>query len=398
MSDRWGNDTSGTSESIAAWDTAWDEFLHFHDDPMATLATANETDDTFVLGPVLCSLYNVTAGSPLASPAVQVDLARAISRASTDRDRAHAAALESAAAGNFTVAANAWADLAATGDFAAYRFAHDLYLHVGDADRRLDASNRSRHHWIDKPGENFIDGMHAFTLEESGRYNEAQAYGRTALEADPLDLWARHALAHVYEHTNDTDASIALLRDTTDVWASQDGLAVHVWWHLALRLLADGAITDVLEIFDDQLPSATTPFRLCDATSLLWRAELAGHDVGDRWDAMADRWDDIDARHTCGFLDLHAALAYIRRPGHTGAARWFDGLASRPHGGAEIDDIFRQVARPLIDGLRSHAGGDAHALTHTLADLGDTTARIGGSVAQREIITLTANPSTGAPS
>ena len=396
MIDRWGNTTTGRPESVTAWDHAWEEFLHFHGDPMATLAKANEHDESFVLGPVLCSLYNVLAGSPLGSTSVQDDRARAEARAVTDRDRAHAEALSLATAGNFTAAAAGWADLAAEGDFAAYHFAHDIYLHIGDADRRLDASIRSRQNWIDRPGENFINGMHSFALEESGRYNEAEASGRTALDADPLDLWARHALAHVYEHTNDTDASIALLRDTSDVWATQDGLAMHIWWHLALRLLAVGAITDVLEIFDEQLPNATTAFRLCDATSLLWRSELAGHDVGTRWDAIADRWDGVAARHSCAFLDLHAALAYIRRPEHPGAARWFNGLAARPDGNAEIDVIFRDVARPLIDGLRANAAGDAQALNRTLAELGGATARIGGSIVQRDIITLTATPNTGA--
>ncbi|MBT5138885.1 MAG: hypothetical protein HOH36_14985 [Acidimicrobiaceae bacterium] len=398
MTDRWGDTTTGSDESVTAWDHAWEEFLHFHDDPIVTLSHANERDESFVLGPVLCSLYNILAGSPLDSPPVQVDRARAQARATTDRDRAHAKALGHAATGNFTTAATVWADLAAEGDFAAYRFAHDTYLHVGDADRRLETSKRSRQNWIDQPGENFIDGMHSFALEESGHYNEAVVYGRTALDADPRDLWARHALAHVYEHTNDTDASIALLRDTSEIWATQDGLAMHIWWHLALRLLAVGAATDVLEIFDEQLPNATTAFRLCDATSLLWRSELAGHDVGDRWDAIADRWDNITARHSCGFLDLHAALAYIRRPEHPGAARWFNGLALRPDGNTEIDGTFRDVARPLIDGLRANAAGDAHALNRTLAQLDGATARLGGSIAQRDIITLTATPCTGAAS
>ncbi len=389
MTDRWGDDTTGTAESIEAWDTAWEEFLHFHGDPLATLAAVNESDGSFVLGPVLCALYNITAGSPLNAPAVVDDLARARERAATDRDRGHANALALAAAGNFTAAADAWADLAANRDFAAYRFAHDLYLHVGDRDRRLSASERTRQQWIDRPGENFIDGMHSFTLEESGRYNEAIAYGQAALDADPLDLWARHALAHVYEHTNDTESATHLLRDTSDVWAPQDGLAMHVWWHLALRLLAVGAIADVLEIFDEQLPTATTAFRLCDATSLLWRAELAGHDVGDRWDAVADRWDSIANRHTCGFLDLHAALAYIRRPGHPGAGRWFDGLAARPDGDSEIDEVFADVARPLIAALRQN---DPITLDRLAVDI----RRIGGSEAQREIVTQT-RLSMGAP-
>ena len=54
-------------------------------------------------------------------------------------------------------------------------------------------------------------GQHTFALEEVGRYDEAEELGRAALGLDPDDLCARHALAHVYESTDDTPAARELL-------------------------------------------------------------------------------------------------------------------------------------------------------------------------------------------
>jgi hypothetical protein len=236
--------------------------------------------------------------------------------------------------------------------------------------------------------------MHSFALNEVGRFDAAEAAGRRALDADPLDLWARHALAHVYEDRTDSVASLELLEQTEDVWSAQDLLATHIWWHLALRLLALGDVDRVLSIFDAQLGSATTPFRLCDMSSLLWRMELDGADVGDRWAVLADRWDAVVERHTCGFLDLHAALTFLRDPLHPGGRRWFDGLRNRPRGDAEIDAIFAEVVQPLVEGFRARAAGDLVAFHTTLDRLGQSTHRIGGSNAQRALITLTRDRTT----
>ncbi len=376
--DRWGADIGGSPESIAAWNEAWDRFLHFTGDPLELLADANEHDDEFVMGSVLQGLYAVTAGSPLDAPAVRTAVERATSRGAGP----HVDALVTMVAGDFTAAGAIWGALGAEGDFAAYRVAHDVFLHVADADRRLVWSERSLANGFDA-GEHFVEGMHAFTLNEVGRFAEAVDFGQRSLAADPLDLWARHALAHVYEDTDDREAAFPLLEATTDVWKGQDALALHVWWHLALRYLAVGRPDDALALHDQRVDDATTPFRLCDLTSLLWRLELAGHDVGDRWDLLADRWSEVVERHTCGFLDLHATFTFVRRPDHPGAAAWFDGLAVRPDRGAEIDDIFVSVVQPLVAAIRAEDAG-------ALDDLAPTLHRIGGSNAQRSIIPLTA--------
>ena len=382
--DRWGMDIGGSPESIAAWNEAWDRFLHFTGDPLELLTEANENDDDFVMGSVLAAIYAVTAGAPLDAPTIVDSVARIEGRSTPGLEKRHLPPLRDLVAGNFTSAADQWALLGAyEGDFVAYRFAHDVFLHVGDATRRLDWSEKTLGHGTMPAGHTFIEGMHSFALNEVGRFDEARDFGERSLAADPLDVWARHALAHVYEDTDDHVGPFALMEATIALWEGQDALALHLWWHLALRYLAVGRRDEALALYDTQRENATTPFRMCDMTSLLWRLDLLGHDTGDRWDVLADRWAGVAERHTCGFLDLHAALTFIRRPDHHGADVWFSGLAARPNRGAEIDDIFESVTKPLVAALRAADPDALDKLTPSLH-------RIGGSNAQRRIISLTA--------
>jgi len=408
--DRFGCETAGNEASLAAWDEAWRRYLHFRGSPLDALADANADDDEFVLGPVMSGLYSVLAGSPLDAAAVADNLDRARRRVQADDPRGlgHLEAFEHVCRGDFTAAADGFvqragptaslsnatigpADTVRAGkgsaegfDFAALRFAHDLYLHAGAVERRCEAEAELVAAWpADESHRGFVWGMHAFSLTEVGRHHEAEQLGTAALAADPEDLWARHALAHVYENTDDTPRSLELLADTVDIWGDQDLLAVHMWWHLGLRRLAAGDFSAVLGILDHQMQQTTTAFELCDHTSLLWRAEFAGTCAADRWDTLADRWDQVAERHTCAFVDLHAALAFIRRPHHPGADRWFAGLAAREHNGAEIDDVFAEVLIPLIEALRS---GDPLAFADGTLLAG--VHRIGGSEAQRRIVAM----------
>ena len=388
----------GEPASVRAWARAWEQYLHFRGDPVAVASEAGRQDESFVLGPVFAAVYRVLAGSAVHASALESDTRRAVQRATGagDRERAHVQAMRLLVAGEFTAAARAWDGVASAGrDFAAVRFAHDIYLHVGDDLGRLSSSSRALQAWQGERGWGFVAGQHAFALEEVGRYNEAEELGRVALDLDPDDLWARHALAHVYESTDDTPAALALLEGSAERWRAQDLFATHIWWHLALRLLASGDPGGALAVFDERRPHATTAFQLCDQTSLLWRLELAGCDVGDRWDGLADRWDEVDERHTCGFLDLHAAVAYARRPEHPGARRWFRGLEERRAATSENDRVFMDVVVPLAHAFRGYAAGDTDRFVGVVDGLGRSARWIGGSIAQRELITLTRRAAAG---
>jgi len=162
--------------SIAAWNDAWSQALHFVGDPFATLAPANETDPGFVLGSVFCGTYRVLSGTRPNDPALLDDAARATARAVTINDQGHVQALGHLIDGNFTAAGERWEQLAhAQRDFAAVRFAHDVYLHVGDDARRLRSSQRAFDSWDRADaGWGMIAGQHSFALEEVGRYDEAE--------------------------------------------------------------------------------------------------------------------------------------------------------------------------------------------------------------------------------
>ena len=390
----------GEPVSVEAWHRGWEQYLHYRGDPVAVMSEAGARDGSFVMGPVFATVYGVLAGTPISSPALasDADRCRARSGQSGRREQDHVRALELLLDGEFTAAVRAWHQIARGElDFAAVRFAHDVSLHAGDVGDRLAASSHAVEAWRGEPGWGFVAGQHAFALEEVGRYDEAEDLGHQALNLDPDDLWARHALAHVYESTDDTPAALELLQGSAKRWSEQDLFAMHIWWHLALRLLASGDRAGAMAIFDERQAHAKTAFQLCDQTSLLWRLELAGCEVGDRWDELADRWDCVAERHTCGFLDVHAAVAFARRPSHPGADRWYRGLAGREACGSENDAIFDEVVNPLVDAFRSYGEGGHERFVRLVDQLGSCTGRIGGSIAQRDLITLTRRAAVAPP-
>ena len=130
ITDQWGTALAASNPASAdAFNSAWDNALHFVGDPLATLEVANATDETFALGSVFCATYRLLGGLPGNDPVVLRDIERANARAEVSRERGHVAALKHLAAGDFTMAGKAWDDVADDHrDFAAVRFAHDVYL------------------------------------------------------------------------------------------------------------------------------------------------------------------------------------------------------------------------------------------------------------------------------
>ncbi len=400
----FGPQVSGGAAARSAWWSAYDQMAHFRGDPLATLDPVAAADDSFVMGSVFALTYRLLGGVDPADPAVLTDLHRVAERAtrSTEREQRHAAAAQLLHSGEFLAAAAAWdaITLDHPDDYPAHRFAHDVCLHIGDDSIRLPSAERAAAAWA--PGcreHGLAAGMLSFALEEVGRYDEAVAAGAAALAVDPDDLWARHALAHVYESTQRHDEAVDLLVPTSGRWQEQAMLSNHVWWHLGLRLLEHGDLGGALAVLDDHLAS-TTAFGLSDASSLLWRFDLvsgATIDTTDRWRVLADHWADNAQRHTCGFLDLHAALAFAAVGEHPAAEAFWDGVpASHAVGHTYNDVTFRDTVVPLVAGIRAVGRLELSDARELIVTALPTLHRIGGSVVQRDIVhrTLTAIEST----
>ncbi len=397
--DEFGNGMSARfDETAAAWQRAVHELLDFSGDPIATLDKVNHSDPAFVMGPVFTTAYRILGGAQPTGSAVVGGLAWLDERGghATERERAHINAVQSLVEGEFEHAARQWDTIAIAHprDLVAMKLAHDVCLHIGDDDIRLPSARRvvdSGAFEGDDRATAVVNANLAFALEEVGQYEEAEQWGRAALASEPTDLWARHALAHVYEATERHEDALKLLVPTSGQWSEQTLLANHIWWHIGLRLLNHGSIVEAVDVLDRELVSRTA-FGLADSTSLLWRIELASAPGAPslRWEPLVEHWANVAERHTCGFLDVHAAMAFCWSHGPQ-AERFWDGLkASHAAGDTFNNRTFREVVKPIANTLRMFRSNDHAGALDTIESVGSSLRRIGGSVVQREIVTRTA--------
>src|SRR5207247_3441857 len=137
-----------------------------------------------------------------------------------------------------------------------------------------------------------------FAHEECGNYVIAEAAGRAAVELDAADLWATHAVAHVMEMQDRHDDGIAWLGELERHWAGGNNLLHHLWWHRALFHLERREFDAVLELYDKRFRNLAAPLTLAqpdlyidvqNAASMLFRLELLGIEVGNRWTEIADK-------------------------------------------------------------------------------------------------------------
>src|SRR5574338_1280012 len=163
------------------------------------------------------------------------------------------------------------------------------------------------------PGYHALLGMHAFGLEETGDYEQAERQGRRCVDLEPRDGWGWHAVAHVMEMRNRPDDGIAWLAPGAQHWSTDSFFAVHNWWHLAMFHLERDEIDEVLRLFDGPIFGARSAvvLDLVDATAMLWRLHLRGVDVGDRWQAVAANWTPLAGAGTYAFNDMHAMMAFV---------------------------------------------------------------------------------------
>ena len=234
-------------------------------------------------------------------------------------------------------------------------------------------------------------GLHAFGLEETGDYAGAERCARAALARNPADVWAAHALAHVYEMTARPEEGVAFLAESRPGWRDAHFMAGHNGWHMALYLIELGRFDEVLDGFDrHMLPKLKDDATLdrIDAASLLWRLELEGVDVGARWAPVRKHWAAHLHDHVLAFNDLHLAFAVAGDPEL--AAMFRESLeAYAREGEGDAAAVMTSVGRPLIEAMLDFAQAEyAEAIEHILPLRYDVW-RIGGSHAQRDVVDLT---------
>ena len=243
----------------------------------------------------------------------------------------------------------------------------------------------------DLPGYHAVLAMHAFGLEESGRYDEAEASARAALALDPLDARAHHVMAHVFEMTDRAEAGERWLADHVEGWANDTVVATHCWWHRGLFQLALGRPERALDIYHHHVRAGRSDAvaDLIDASALLWRIDLAGCDIGGRWLELADAWAPHIDDGFCSFNDLHAMLAFVGARDWRRADRLVRALRAAHSRPTRHGTTTRLLGLAACRALAAFGRGDDLLAVTLLASLPAQAHRLGGSHAQRDVLHLT---------
>jgi tetratricopeptide (TPR) repeat protein len=386
--------TGATGEARDHYQRALDLQRCYIGDPMRATEAAIAAAPGFAMAHILRGWMYLIGTEPAGFVAARESHARAEPLVKTPRERGHLAALGLLANGRFHAAAQALQRVSIDHprDLMALQMGHHIDFFVGDCRLMRDRIARAMPEWReDEVGYHLLLAMHAFGLEECGDYERAERDGRRAVELEPRDSWAQHAVAHVLEMQGRHRDGIAWMRDDPDRWSRDSLLAIHNWWHASLYYLDLGEIDEVLALYDGPIfgPKPGIALELNDASALLWRLGLRDIDVGQRWAEVADKWAAVGEAGTYAFNDVHAVLAYIGAGQHNRLNATF---VQMEHAMENDDDnaVFtREVGLPVARALKAFGDGDYARTAELLRAVIPIAHRFGGSHAQRDLLDLT---------
>ena len=311
-------------------------------------------------------------------------------RGATDRERRHLDALDAWIRGEFEQAVAHFEAILAghPRDILALKLAHYLHFYLGDDENLRDSIGRVLHAWDDTvEGYGYVLGMQAFALEESGAYDQAEHAGRSAVERNPADLWAVHAVAHVMEMQDRRREGIAWVRESEPRLGECNNFGYHLWWHLALFHLELEDVESVLQLYDERMRADLSDeyLDICNATSMLWRLEERGIDVGDRWNELAERCDARTGDHQMVFPDAHYMLALAAGGRDAAVERMLDSMRVFAGGSATEQVVTRSAGLALGRAVAHWYRGEYAEVVDVLAPVRYRLPLIGGSHAQRDL-------------
>ncbi len=390
----------------ATWVTDFEEaitsYLASQEDTMSRLEAMLATDPQMVMAWCFRGYLLELA----AHPQFNDEIGKCISRAKalcdqglcTDREQAHVQALDLWCADHAHAALKILESILVDFplDMLALRMAHYVHFYNGKAELMRDSTARVLGAWhSDHPHYSYLQGMHAFGLEESTQYDEAEALGREAVSTTAIDIWATHAVAHVYQMRSEHEQGVEWLNGLRDQWQGTNNFRYHVIWHEALHWLGLGATDKALRIYDDTLAGSLADdfyLDLGNNASLLWRLEFAGVDVGERWLALVD----VAAGHVEDQELVFASLRYLIPLAVTHATQAPSLIRTRNNWSQTNTDqgeVCARVGVGLADAIAASVE-NPQAAAEMLKQHQPATYLVGGSNAQRDLFLLLATDRT----
>jgi len=395
--DQWGNPLSyANADAVRALGRAITKLNAYQADPLAETDAILAEHPGFVMAHAFRAGMLATTLDRVFLPEMQASLrhAEALAAQANDRERGHIAALRAWEQGDFAGATEEWGRVAMAHprDILAIQLAHIGDFALGYSQMLRDRVARVLPAWSgDLPGRGFLLGMLAFGLEEAGEYARAEEAGRAAQELQPQDAWAVHAVAHVMEMQGRSADGAGWLEATRHGWAPDNMFAYHNWWHWGLYHLDAGETAPALRLFDEEISGGGfgQAMELADGAALLWRLHVLGHDVGARWNRLAEGWRARMADRYYAFNDLHAMMTLIGLGDEAGQRALLAEVEAACEGQGTNAMMAREVGLPACRGFAAFGRGDYAAAIAELLPVRGKANRFGGSHAQRDVFSWT---------
>ncbi|MBS7789104.1 hypothetical protein KTR66_03805 [Roseococcus sp. SDR] len=259
---------------------------------------------------------------------------------------------------------------------------------VGQKARLAAMMDRLAPHYA---GDWWFASAHAMALNETGQHAAARDRVEASFAQRPDSAWVAHSRAHLCYEQAETDAARAFLREWLKAYPRGGVLHGHLHWHLALGELEAGETDAALALyraaFSLEGGSGTARQKLQDATSFLWRWELAGHARDEAaWTAMRDFARAHFPKPGIAFADMHVMLAEA-------VAGDAEALEARIAQIAALAEAGRYPSGPVIPTISraflAYRQGDHARVIQMLEPLLAESERIGGSRAQTDLVEFT---------
>ncbi len=270
-------------------------------------------------------------------------------------------------------------------DVVALRLSYYANFYIGDSKAMRHSLETSFYAWDPSmPNYSHVLGMRSFAFEEGGEYELAEKLGLQAVELDPNDPWAIHAVSHVLEMQERRVEGVKWITEREDNWLGANNFRYHLIWHLSLMYWGLGDFDRVLQIYDEKLwdPESDEYADLCNDASILMRLEYMGVSVGDRWFNLHAKVKARAEEHILVFADVHFASMFASVGDVYGVRRLVESFSEK--GGTTR----MEVGLPLAQAVANYCSGAYIQAQKMLLELRGRIIEIGGSHAQRDIFEL----------
>ncbi|MFT6875948.1 MAG: tetratricopeptide (TPR) repeat protein [Granulosicoccus sp.] len=281
-------------------------------------------------------------------------------------------------------------------DVYVHKIVQDEIFWLGKAHWMRDITERAAPFWQ----ESSVDygpflSYRAFANEEAGYLDEAERFGRAALEIDPSDIWGAHAVAHTLLMKGESRRGLDWLEELSVHWGHGNQMRHHLWWHVCLFLLELGDHERILDLLTSEVrnpesvlvkESPAAAIDIQNFASLLLRLEFYGVDVGLHWNTLADVCASRVNNHGNAFGNVHDMMVLTATGQFDKASQLIASMSAQYT--AEQGSValaYNAIGIPICLALIAHRKHNHAQVLELLGGVRHDLGLMGGSHAQRDV-------------